>query len=438
MDTVTRNLASIITSADAGDCSHGQLIGDDYPMRVFDYWSWPDPTHARHLVHEMFTGRATEVAALKSLILARYPLVSITGSSGIGKMSVVVMAAARLNRAGRVSFYVTTYHMADRGSLDAQDSRIGAECDRENWGWVIREATRAKATVLVVSASGTTSANLQPLLERVRRESDTVGQVIILSEDPLPNDLPSTAMKLGRMTTSEIGDMLVAHARVEGWSDAAAAYGAEIAARSDGNPGRAVKAAGYVLKGYPVPAASELARDGFFAWRYAQGAHDAMLGISTVNSDLCALIASQPDMMYGLTPRQFEELIADLYSRHGYRVEMTAPSGDGGVDLYVVKKGLAGNMLTVVECKRYTPPNKVKVDAVRALWGTVDDKKASSGALITSSFFTRGARDFESDHAYRLDLVDFARLASLLGESYLPERRADQAWGCSRSGSPTQ
>ena len=71
-----------------------------------------------------------------------------------------------------------------------------------------------------------------------------------------------------------------------------------------------------------------------------------------------------------------------------------------------------GKLLTLVECKRFSPDHKVGVDLVRSLYGVVEEKRATGGVIATTSSFTRGARQFQQNLEYRLSLRDFGDLVT--------------------------
>lgn len=75
-----------------------------------------------------------------------------------------------------------------------------------------------------------------------------------------------------------------------------------------------------------------------------------------------------------------------MYLRRGFEAILTPASRDKGVDVYVIRHEEFGSTLTIVQCKRYSPTNKVGVATVRELYGVVEDTAASKGALVTTSF----------------------------------------------------
>lgn len=138
------------------------------------------------------------------------------------------------------------------------------------------------------------------------------------------------------------------------------------------------------------------------------------LAVAEFSDDLIAYLAANPEQIYTLTPRRFEELVAELYRRRGFEATLTPASGDQGVDIYVVRRDDLGTSLTVVQAKRYAPNRKVGASVVRELVGTVDLQRASTGVLITTSGFEPGARRVEEQYRYRLALRDYVGLQELL------------------------
>ena len=59
--------------------------------------------------------------------------------------------------------------------------------------------------------------------------------------------------------------------------------------------------------------------------------------ILMVNEALIERLRVQPQAIYDLPPRKFEELIAELLDDLGYEVELTPATGDGGKDIAVAK-----------------------------------------------------------------------------------------------------
>ena len=112
--------------------------------------------------------------------------------------------------------------------------------------------------------------------------------------------------------------------------------------------------------------------------------------------------------MREMPPRAFEILVAAVFRNHGFDVELTPQTNDGGLDCIAVRNDpLTGLNYYLIECKRYAEDNHVGVGIVRALYGVLADQSATKGIVATTSFFTRGAKEFAQRNSTRLALVDF-------------------------------
>jgi restriction system protein len=146
----------------------------------------------------------------------------------------------------------------------------------------------------------------------------------------------------------------------------------------------------------------------------SEGLNKAELSVRGVNDALVQQLAARPELMYELSPRKFEELMAELYDRAGYEVELTRASGDGGVDLYALQRAPFGSFLAVVDCKRHRANRPVGVGLIRQMRGTVEATDASVGVIATTSYFTKGAKEFQRDDKHRLGLQDFVSICEML------------------------
>lgn len=144
--------------------------------------------------------------------------------------------------------------------------------------------------------------------------------------------------------------------------------------------------------------------------------------VREVNDFILKLVAREPDTVFQLPPRRFEELCAEMFERLGYTVELTPAVNDGGKDIIIVKRSDIGTVLTFVECKRYAPTDPVGVEVIRALNGVVEAGRATSGLVMTTSRFTKGARRLQSELQYRMSLADYGQFQTLLGEALRGER----------------
>ncbi|MFH1701372.1 MAG: restriction endonuclease [Candidatus Zixiibacteriota bacterium] len=132
------------------------------------------------------------------------------------------------------------------------------------------------------------------------------------------------------------------------------------------------------------------------------------------SDDLIKYLTINPDYMYNLNPRKFEEVVAKLLERAGFSITLTPGTRDGGKDIYAIHKTDVGHMLILVECKRHNKDNKVGVDVVRSLYGVKMAERANMGVVVTTSFFTRDAYEFKKQVGYDLSLRDYNDLTDWL------------------------
>jgi len=93
-----------------------------------------------------------------------------------------------------------------------------------------------------------------------------------------------------------------------------------------------------------------------------------------VDSGVMRYLAENPSALHLLEPRQFEEVIAEIWRARGYDVELTPRTRDGGKDIYAVSSPLYGSLLYIIECKRNHPSRPVGVEIVRSLYGVAESE----------------------------------------------------------------
>lgn len=127
-----------------------------------------------------------------------------------------------------------------------------------------------------------------------------------------------------------------------------------------------------------------------------------------VSGELLAALQKQPETIFSLPPRRFEEILAELLEARGMKVELTQASKDGGRDILARMDTDIGKILCLVEAKRYAQDRKVGVELVRQLYGVFCDHVATKAMLVTTSTFTKGAKEFQQRHEYEMSLKDYA------------------------------
>lgn len=117
--------------------------------------------------------------------------------------------------------------------------------------------------------------------------------------------------------------------------------------------------------------------------------------ISTFSPAMMRLLADNPKLLYQISDRDFERLIAEIFALKGFEVELTAQTRDGGKDIVAFHRDQLGfRMKYIVECKRYAWNNPVDISIVQRLEGVRHSLDAHKGILATTSRFTQPAIDW--------------------------------------------
>src|SRR5215813_1437134 len=116
-----------------------------------------------------------------------------------------------------------------------------------------------------------------------------------------------------------------------------------------------------------------------------------IIGIKVeLNEKFVEYFRRYPDRLSRLSPRQFEELIAELFEGFGFDVELTKQTRDGGKDIVAVKHNSTRDKY-LIECKRYAQKRRVGIDVVQRLYGVVKLESACKGIVVTTSKFSAPA-----------------------------------------------
>lgn len=116
-----------------------------------------------------------------------------------------------------------------------------------------------------------------------------------------------------------------------------------------------------------------------------------------------------------MDPDDFERLIADWFSKRGYiNVKKVGRSNDRGLD--VLATNSTTGELEFVQCKRYREKNNVDRCPIQEVHSLLHTRKASVGWVITTSDFTKDAKD--EAHITGIKLMNGKELLSSLSRRY--------------------
>jgi restriction system protein len=132
-----------------------------------------------------------------------------------------------------------------------------------------------------------------------------------------------------------------------------------------------------------------------------------------------ALAIELLEAVQSLSPSQFEQLIVDLLLAMGYgggdrsMGERIGKSGDGGLD-GIINEDALGLDAVYIQAKRYAPDSKVGRPALQAFVGSLTGEGANKGVFVTTSDFSKEAKDYLNKVQHRIVLINGDRLARLM------------------------
>jgi restriction endonuclease Mrr len=129
-------------------------------------------------------------------------------------------------------------------------------------------------------------------------------------------------------------------------------------------------------------------------------ANELVCAAETLDVHVAELVAD-PDMLFQLSPREFEKLIATVYSAHGFEVTLTAGPHDHGIDAVATLRvptrlppAMAQHVTIGIQAKRYRQRKRVRESEVLNLLGSLKAGNHDRGILITTSSLTGAATRF--------------------------------------------
>lgn len=124
-----------------------------------------------------------------------------------------------------------------------------------------------------------------------------------------------------------------------------------------------------------------------------------------ISLELMDYFSQHPERLQELEWRKFEELLEAVFRNQGFRTELGPGGGDQGVDLRLLQKDSVGEIVTLVQAKRYKPSNPIRLEAVQALYAVMEDEKANRALFITTSRYLPSAERFAERQNRRLTLA---------------------------------
>lgn len=128
--------------------------------------------------------------------------------------------------------------------------------------------------------------------------------------------------------------------------------------------------------------------------------------------DAIAGLDSRPDLL-AMNPYEFEHLVRQIFEEMGMRAWNTQAIKDDGVDAVAVNTNAVFGGMCIIQAKRYR--GAVGVEAIRALAGVMEDKHATKGILVTTSWVTKDGHAFATRHG-RIEIMECEHVKYLCKE----------------------
>lgn len=142
---------------------------------------------------------------------------------------------------------------------------------------------------------------------------------------------------------------------------------------------------GVTMAIYPEDAELAKAFTSYFHWQWVCSLIQE--DTADVYHELYEQFAKRPEDLQRLAWRDFETLLFRIFQNHGFEAILGPGRGDEGIDLRLVQRAPLGDVLTVIQAKRYAPKRKVGQTEVAALYGAGRLENAGKALFVTTSTY---------------------------------------------------
>jgi restriction system protein len=125
--------------------------------------------------------------------------------------------------------------------------------------------------------------------------------------------------------------------------------------------------------------------------------------------DAIATLDRRPDLL-AMSPTEFEHFIKQLFEEMGMKSWVTQASKDDGVDAVATNEDPVFGGLCIIQAKRCS--GVVDVESVRALADVMEDKHATKGILVATSWVDPAGHAFTQRHG-RIEIIEGRHLKHL-------------------------
>jgi restriction system protein len=345
---------------------------------------------------ESFIGRVEELLQLHELTKKRFQPILVTGPPGIGKTALVLVYIAR------------NYPSEEIAWLELEKTPDPNKFLHEYIEQLHQPSGRAPSVVALDGVERLSSNELETIFHRLFNFK-RVQAVIGTTRPPASRLKQAKYLELSRLSFPDIVSFLHKNIK-QPISDEELA---RLATAIKGNP-LALTIIVNFLRDHLLQEVWSFLEGDIYNLESASTATPKQLikivqpQIVVATDSLIRRLQKVPTDLYKISPRQFEEIIADLLSDMGWDVELTKQTRDGGKDILAYTETDLGRILCLVEAKRHRRDRPVGIGIVKTLLGTFCDHPATSAMLVTTSHFSDDAKELEERHKYQLSLRDYA------------------------------
>lgn len=125
-----------------------------------------------------------------------------------------------------------------------------------------------------------------------------------------------------------------------------------------------------------------------------------------VYHELYEQFSKNPEYLQRLSGRDFEVLLFRIFQNQGFEACLGPGRGDEGVDIRLLQRAPLGDVLTVVQAKRYARHRKINQTEVAALYGVGHLEPADRALFVTTSSYSPVSRRFAARTNGYLQLAD--------------------------------
>jgi hypothetical protein len=136
--------------------------------------------------------------------------------------------------------------------------------------------------------------------------------------------------------------------------------------------------------------------------------------IVDIDDQILKYLSKHPEYVYDLSSQKFEELVGRILTDFGFEIELTKRTRDGGRDIIAYIRNEVCKLLVFVECKQYAFDHPVGVEVVRSVYGVQRAHRANKSLVVTTSYFTEVAKQFQRVIEWECELRDYQDLKNWL------------------------